>query len=151
MDIYTLLHKDHEAVKALFQKLEDTTEKAVKGREKLFETLKEELTVHAEAEEQFFYPKLLDTKDSRPIALEAQEEHNVVKALLAQLALEPKGSEEWTAKLAVLQENVEHHAMEEETELFPKAKKILSGEQARSIAIEVQQYKDSQLGMMPRG
>lgn len=143
MDIYSLLHKDHAKVKSIFQKLEETTARGVKARELLFLTLKAELTAHAEAEEKFLYPELVDPKASRPITLEAIEEHRVVKMLLAELESDPKDTEQWAAKLKVLQENVEHHVKEEENELFPKAKKILTADKSADIARSVQDFKDT--------
>ncbi len=141
MEVYALLKKDHSKVKGIFAELDGTTERAVKKRETLFADLKMELTLHAEAEEKFFYSRLEDPKESRAITLEALEEHNVVKTLLAELEVDPKGTEEWAAKLTVLKENVEHHVKEEEGELFKSAKKVLSAEDAEAIAEEIEAFK----------
>jgi hypothetical protein len=151
MDIYKLLHEDHIKVKSLFKELEDTTEKALKTRQHLFANLKMELTIHAEAEENFFYPRLEQPKATHDITLEAIEEHKVVKTLLAQLEKEDMGTEEWTAKLTVLRENVEHHVKEEEEELFKKAKTILSKEDAEAIAEEVEFYKEEHSELESQG
>jgi hemerythrin superfamily protein len=134
MDVYKLLKEDHQKVKTLFQELEDTTERALKTREHLFANLKMELTVHSEAEEKFFYPRIVEPEETHEIALEAIEEHGVVKTLLTELDTDAKNTEEWTAKLKVLRENVEHHVEEEEGELFKQARKVLSAEDAESIA-----------------
>ncbi|HKP95582.1 MAG TPA: hemerythrin domain-containing protein [Fibrobacteria bacterium] len=142
MDVYKLLHEDHIKVKSLFKELEDTTERAVKTREHLFANLKMELTLHAEAEERFFYPRLEPPKETHELTLEALEEHKVVKTLLAELDEDDKGTEEWAAKLTVLRENVEHHVKEEEEELFRKAKAVLSREDAESIGEEIEEYKE---------
>jgi hemerythrin superfamily protein len=142
MNVYTLLKKDHEKVKGIFKALGETTERAVKKRETLFAQLKSELTVHAEAEEALFYPRVLDPKETHEITLEALEEHKVVKTLLAELDADAKDTEEWAAKLKVLQENVEHHVEEEEDELFKKAQKVLSNEEAESIAEEIASFKE---------
>jgi hypothetical protein len=151
MEVYRLLHEDHLKVKSIFKELEDTTERAVKTREHLFANLKMELTLHAEAEEMFFYPRLEPAKETRDLPLEAIEEHKVVKSLLAELDNEEKGTEEWAAKLKVLQENVEHHVEEEEDELFKKAKKVLSAEDAESIAAEIEAYKEEHSELEERG
>lgn len=142
MNVYTLLKKDHEKVKSIFKALGETTERAVKKRETLFAQLKSELTIHAEAEEAVFYPRVLDPKETHEITLEALEEHKVVKTLLAELDSDAKDTEEWSAKLKVLQENVEHHVEEEEGELFKKAQKALSKEEAESIAEEITAFKE---------
>lgn len=150
MDVYKLLHEDHLKVKSLFKELEDTTERAVKTREHLFFALKTELSLHAEAEEKFFYPRLEPPKETHDITLEALEEHKVVKILLQQLDEEDKGTEEWAAKLTVLRENVEHHVKEEEEDLFKKAKKVLSQEDSESIAGEIEAYKEEHSALEER-
>ena len=142
MDVYALLKKDHAKVKELFSELEKTTERSVKKRETLFAELNTELTVHAEAEETLFYPRVFKPKPTHEITLEALEEHKVVKTLLAQLAADPKDTEEWAAKLKVLQENVEHHVEEEEGDLFKKAKTVLSKEEGDAIAEEIESFKE---------
>ena len=109
MDAFELLKTDHKRVAAIFEKLEPTTERALKTRQELFEKLNEELTVHAAIEEKFLYPVLKDEKDTHDIAFEAVEEHRIVKELLKELQALPPDSPEWTAKLTVLKENVEHH------------------------------------------
>jgi hemerythrin superfamily protein len=142
MDLYGLLHQDHEKVKSLFEALEKTTERAGRKREELFAKLNAELTLHSQAEEKCLYPRLKDEKETREITLEALEEHKVVKKLLKELDAMEKDSEEWAAKLKVLMENVEHHVEEEEKELFKQAKAVLSSEEAEEIAEEIDAYKE---------
>jgi iron-sulfur cluster repair protein YtfE (RIC family) len=141
MDAFKLLKQDHEKVAGIFEKLEPTTERALKTREELFAQLKGELTVHAEVEEQIFYPAIKDAEETHEITLEAFEEHNVVKTLLAELDAEPKDTEEWKAKLTVLKENVEHHVEEEEGEMFPKAKKVLDAELVEELGTRMEEAK----------
>jgi iron-sulfur cluster repair protein YtfE (RIC family) len=141
MNAFELLKQDHKMVSGIFEKLEPTTERAVKTRDELFTQLKQELDVHAQIEEQIFYPAIKEAEETHEITLEAIEEHNVVKQLLSELDAEPKDTEEWAAKLTVLQENVEHHVEEEETEMFPKAKKVLSDEQVEQLGTHMQEAK----------
>lgn len=142
MDFYKLLHEDHVKVKSLLKDLEDSTEKAEKTRERLIKEVEMELTVHSEAEEKFLYPRLQGIGETKELAFEAIEEHKVVKDLLEALVLEPKGTSEWTAKLAVFKENLEHHIQEEEGPLFSKCKKALSDEEAEEIGEEIAAYKE---------
>ena len=141
MDAFKLLKQDHEKVSGIFEKLEPTTERAVKTREELFTQLKQELDVHAQIEEQIFYPAIKDADETHEITLEAYEEHAVVKQLLAELDAESKETEEWGAKLTVLKENVEHHVEEEEGEMFSKAKKVLSSEQLEELGTRMEEAK----------
>lgn len=145
MDIYKLLHQDHETVKSIFNELEETTEKALKKREHLFHELNMELSIHALAEEKYLYPLLREADETHQMALEAVEEHKVVKRLLKELDSNDKGTEQWAAKLKVLKENVEHHVEEEEGELFKKAKRVISDDVAEKLAADVEAFKDAQI------
>jgi cell division FtsZ-interacting protein ZapD len=147
MNAFEVLKSDHQKVKGIFEQLEPTTERALKTREELFNKLKEELTVHATIEEQIFYPALKDAEPTREITLEAFEEHHVVKELLAELDAEPKDTEEWKAKLTVLQENVEHHVEEEEGEMFKSARKVLSAKQIEQLGDQLLAAKQRQKTM----
>ncbi len=145
MNAFTLLKADHKKVAGIFEKLEPTTDRAVKTREDLFAQLKKELDVHARIEETILYPALKDPDETHDITLEAYEEHAVVKQLLAELDEMSKDEEEWGAKLKVLQENVEHHVEEEEGEMFPKARKVLSEEEVEDLGERLEKAKEQQL------
>ena len=141
MDVFELLKADHEKVAGIMEKIDETTERGLKTREELFSQLKSELDLHAQLEEQIFYPALEEADETREITLEAYEEHNLVKQLLAELEAEPKDDEQWTAKFTVLKENVEHHVEEEEGEMFRKARKVLGKERAEEIGDRIQEAK----------
>ena len=143
MDIFALLVEDHEKAKTLFTAIKETSEKQVKERERLFAEFNLELSVHMEAEEKFFYSEILSDEKTHDKSMEAFEEHKVAKALLNELEADPKGTEQWTAKFKVLCENLEHHVKEEEEDIFPKARKLLSATEAQNIADEVLEYKET--------
>ena len=144
MNAFELLKEDHQKVSGIFEKLEPTTERALKTREELFAQLKNELDVHAYLEEQIFYPAIQEADETREITLEAFEEHRVVKRLLTELEAMPVDREEWGAKLKVLQENVEHHVEEEEGEMFSSARKVLSREQIEQLGAQMEEAKREQ-------
>ncbi|MDX6271558.1 MAG: hypothetical protein QOD28_2781 [Acidobacteriota bacterium] len=144
MDAITLLKTDHEKVSGIFEKLEETTERAEKTREELFTKLKQELDVHAHIEETIFYPVLKKAEETRDITMEGIQEHHVVKVLLGELDAMGVGSETWTAKLKVLKENVEHHVEEEEGDMFKKAREVLSKEQLEELGALMEQEKQQQ-------
>ena len=141
MNAFTLLKTDHETVAGILASIEETTERAVKGRDELFTRLKRELDLHAKIEEEIFYPALEDADETRDVTLEAYEEHRLVKQLLAELETEPKDTEEWTAKFTVLKENIEHHVEEEEGEMFKKARQVLSEEEIEALGNQLQEAK----------
>lgn len=145
MNPYELLKTDHEKTADLFERIE-----AASGKEKLaaFKKLKAELDVHTMVEETIFYPALKNAAETRDITLEAYEEHRVVKDLLAELAA-AKPSDKWDAKFMVLKENVEHHIDEEESDLFKKAKDVLSTEQAEALGDQMAAEKERQGAPVP--
>jgi hypothetical protein len=146
MNAFAILKSDHEKVAAILATIEETTERAIKGREELFARLRAELDLHATIEEQIFYPALEEAEETREITLEAYEEHRLVKQLLSELEAEPKDTEEWTAKFMVLKENIEHHVEEEEGEMFKKARQALSEEEIETLGDSLQQAKQQNKG-----
>ena|SRR2546422_6517314 len=82
MDAINLLKTDHRKVDKIFEDLE----KGDGNREKLFSDLATELTVHAEIEEQLFYPAVKDAEPTRDLVLESYEEHKQMKLVLSDLA-----------------------------------------------------------------
>ncbi|MDQ3172711.1 MAG: hemerythrin domain-containing protein [Acidobacteriota bacterium] len=144
MDAFKLLKSDHEKVAGILEKLEGTTERALKTREELFTQLKTELDIHAGIEEKIFYPVLEKAEESRDITLEAFEEHRLVKQLLGELEAEVKDDEKWTAKFTVLKEQIEHHVEEEEGEMFKKARKVLSKEEIEELGARMEKAKGEQ-------
>lgn len=141
MNAFTLLKTDHEKVAGILEKIDATTERAVKTREELFTQLKTELDIHAEIEESIFYPALEENEETREIALEAGEEHRIVKQLLAELETMAKDDEIWTARFTVLKENIEHHVEEEEGEMFTKARKALTKEEIETLGTRMESAK----------
>lgn len=150
MDVFKLLKSDHEKVAGIMDKIEGTTERALKTREELFTQLKTELDIHAEIEEKIFYPVLKKAEESRDITLEAFEEHRLVKQLLNELDAEAKDDEKWTAKFTVLKENVEHHVEEEEGEMFKKARKVLTKEEIEELGTRMEEAKSKQKAVAAR-
>lgn len=114
-----LLREDHKVVKGLFSDYEKAEARAKKHE--LFLEIRKELTIHATIEEEIFYPAMLEVDDEecQELLKEAHEEHKIVKTLLEELSAMDAGDEQFDAKVKVLGENVEHHAGEEEKEMFP--------------------------------
>ena len=114
----------------------------MKTREEAFGKLKEALDVHAHIEETILYPVLKKEAATRDITFEGVEEHHVVKSLLAELAGMAVDSEKWTAKVKVLQENVEHHVEEEETRMFKLAREVLTKEEIDDLGNRLEAEKN---------
>jgi hemerythrin-like domain-containing protein len=141
-DFFQLLENDHNEVKNILEKLQETSDGAVKTREKLFLQLKKEILPHMKAEEKAFYPSLKEEKESRLQSLEAIEEHHVAELVLNELEQLPKNEENWSAKLKVFKELVEHHIEEEEEEIFSLAEEVLDEERVDQIMDSFQKEKE---------
>ncbi|HEX3560677.1 MAG TPA: hemerythrin domain-containing protein [Pyrinomonadaceae bacterium] len=141
MNAFQLLKEDHKKVSGIFEQIEPTTERAEKTRTELFAQLKQELDIHARIEETIFYPSIKRAAETREIVLEGFEEHHVIKMLLGELEAMPVDTEQWTAKLKVLKENVEHHVEEEESEMFQKARDVLSEDDINRLGAQMEETK----------
>lgn len=148
MDAIELLKQDHRKVEEIFAEIE----KSKNGRDRLFTELATELTVHAEIEEQLFYPAVQNAKQTHDLVLESFEEHKQVKMVLADLEKTDKSTDTWLAGLKVLMEDVQHHVKEEETGLFPKVKdKVLSKEELEDLGRRMEEMKAERLSAANRG
>ena len=125
-DACDLLDADHKAVKKMFKEYEELTgsraRSAAQKKIDLAHQICQELTVHAQIEEEIFYPDVKLALKDKLLVPEATVEHAGVKGLLSELAgIEPNG-EMYDAKVKVLSEYVKHHVKEEQNEMFPKVK-----------------------------
>jgi hemerythrin superfamily protein len=124
VDALDLLIADHNRVRGLFHQFTEASSKDDEARMvELAGKMRTELEVHTTIEEELFYPAVrgLDKEIGETVA-EGLEEHHEVKGLLAELLLLGPDDPAWKAKWTVITENVEHHAGEEESELFPKVR-----------------------------
>src|ERR1700704_3239180 len=137
MDAIQLLKSDHKKVEKIFSDLENKTD----DRRALFPELDRELTVHAEIEEKIFYPAAKQAEPTRDLVLESIEEHKQIKMVLADLEQTDMRTAEGGADLKVLKEDVMHHVGEEENDLFPKVKTILSKEQLEDLGSRMEAMK----------
>jgi len=124
-DAIALLTADHAKVKKLFKAFADLKEDDGSSDDKsaLVAQICEELKVHAEIEEEIFYPAVRKAIEDDDLMDEALVEHSGAKDLIA--LLEDMSPEEdlYDARVTVLGEQIQHHVKEEEGDMFPKAKR----------------------------
>lgn len=128
MNAIDLLLEDHKRVKAILSQLSDSTERALKKRTELLNKLEMEITIHTRLEEEILYPvfKKAGDKEQAVMYHEAKEEHRTVDSLvLPDLKKTAPDSLEFSGRVKVVKELLEHHIEEEETEMFPQARKLL--------------------------
>jgi hemerythrin superfamily protein len=144
MDIGQFFQRDHARANSLFEKLSDTSEGAVKTRERLFGQLKTELEAHAAAVEEVLYPVLKrhpETKDLVP----AKREANDIDRTLRELDGMPKNDETFLKKLGEFKRVVERHLGEEEKKIGPALKKALREDEVDEIARKLSPEKRQEL------
>ena len=124
-DAVDLLDADHIAVKKLFsayRKLCDSDAPADDRRE-LAAQICRDLTVHAQIEEEIFYPEVREAIDGEALLDEAEVEHATAKDLIRQISEMSPDDDLYDARVTVLGEYIDHHVKEEREEIFVKARK----------------------------
>lgn len=119
-DAIALLEQDHREVEALYEQFEQAESSSEKSE--LAWKICLALTVHAEIEEEIFYPRARRNIDETELLDEAEVEHASAKQLIAEIEEMTPRDKLFDAKVKVLVEYVKHHVKEEETELFPKVR-----------------------------
>jgi hemerythrin superfamily protein len=137
MDAIEMLKGQHREVESLFKKFDALGENATKSKQSLFENIADALAMHATIEEKHFYPAV-KAKRTEDILLEALEEHLGIKRVIADLLKLDASKETFDAKVKVLKEQVEHHVEEEESDLFPKVRKVLDKAELTELASTMQ-------------
>lgn len=143
VDAISLLKQDHQKVRQLLKRLESN------GTEQLLDEIENELKVHTQIEEEIFYPAFKEALKSRKdehLYYEALEEHHVVDLVLPEIKTSTEGSAQFEAKAKVLKDIVEHHAEEEEKQMFPKARKAMGAARLRELGEELQDRKQQLMG-----
>lgn len=120
-DATAILKADHKLVSGLFEEFESTRSSAKK--QKLATRICNELTIHAQVEEEIFYPAVQKALKDDELIPEATVEHESLKWLISQIENLAPGEDMYEARVKVLGEYVKHHVKEEQNELFPMAKK----------------------------
>src|SRR3954469_17760658 len=138
-DVIKLLEQDHREVEDLFSKAESTSGAA---KQQVVSKIASELTLHAEVEESIVYPAMRDA-GLNDLVDEAEEEHQKVKDLVAQLELMNGSTVDVDPVLAELKGDVEHHVAEEESEAFPKFRSAVDQATLQNLADQVRDAKEA--------
>jgi hemerythrin superfamily protein len=144
-DAIALLKGDHEKVRTLLESLEKASGAR---RTKLLAQVEQELKVHTTIEEEIFYPAFREAakkKDDQVMVYEAVQEHHMVDVALPE-AKEGANAEDLKGKAKVVKDLVEHHADEEEKEMFPRARKVMTREELRDLGERMAARKKELMG-----
>lgn len=144
MNAIDLLKADHERVKAILAQLSESTSRGIKKRTDLLAKLEMEISIHTRLEEEILYPayKQAGGKEQAEMYYEAKEEHRTVDSLvLPDLKNTDPSTPEFAGRVKVVKELLEHHIEEEETEMFPQAKKLLGKATLESLGEQMEAMK----------
>jgi hypothetical protein len=133
VDLVELIKQEHGKTSTLFDKLAETSEGAVKTRERLFNDLKTGLEVHTKIVQDIVYPVLRRQEGARDLIPDLKE-RNELKRQLAELERTPKEDEAFLPKVKELKKLVEQHLRTEERQIFPAIKKAIGAEEAEELA-----------------
>src|SRR5437667_2547359 len=117
---FDVLEEDHREVEEWFDEYDKLKDSDKDRKADLAEKICLALKVHAQIEEEIFYPQAREATGDNDLIDEAVVEHATVKNLIAEIEAMEVGEELYDAKIRVLGEMVKQHIKEEEEELFPE-------------------------------
>lgn len=145
-DILHTLRTEHDALRALFEELNATTDRAKKKRADLLKKIEAALIPHAKWEEFHFYPafKSRADRDGLQTHAEAVIEHQAVElTVLPEVKASDVGSPRFAGAAKVLGELVDHHASEEEDTMFKLARKLFNARERAELDLHYEEWKAS--------
>jgi hypothetical protein len=138
MNLRTLMQAGPAKANELFAKLSETSDGAIKTREKLFAELKAELELHANLEEQHLFPVLRRHPETKELVADAIKDNKELRAKLAELDSLPKNDEAFPERLKELQKAFRQHARDEKRELLPAVQQALTEEQVQNVSEKIE-------------
>src|SRR4051812_38614047 len=130
-DVITLLVRQHQEIRALFDELETATGK---DRDTAFRALVRLLSVHETAEEELVHPAVRRTDGGETVVDARVAEEHRAKELLTTLDRIGPDAEGFDTLLVQLRDDVLAHAEHEEREEFPRLRAHCDAEELRSLA-----------------
>ncbi|XMO87359.1 hemerythrin domain-containing protein [Algibacter sp. AS12] len=144
MNIFEAIRKDHDTQRALLKRLIGTSGES-KERKQTFKALKNELEIHANAEERHFYKPLIGNDMMQEKARHGIAEHHEIDELIEKLEETDYDSSAWLKYAKDLKEKVEHHLEDEEHTFFQLAGKVFSETKKKSLAKDYTNYMNENL------
>ncbi|TAL65292.1 MAG: hemerythrin domain-containing protein [Legionella sp.] len=143
MNAIDFLIKEHNKFRTMFADINDPSHRE-ETRRRIFETIHDELIRHEEMEQTVWYPYLRAEANKR---LNDRVKHLISEEYSAKKLMDHlskiKNSDNWEQELLKLQKDVEHHASEEEEELFPQVQKIFEDSELEMIGKKMRAFKNT--------
>ncbi len=139
-DAIQLLKADHRQVEQWFGQFEKA--RSADRKRELAQNICKALTVHAQIEEEIFYPAFLEATQDTDMHHEAEVEHDGAKKLIAEIEGSGPEDDYYDARVTVLSEMIKHHVKEEEQRdgMFAKARK--SDMDLKELGLRLKERKD---------
>jgi hemerythrin superfamily protein len=147
MDAIALLQQQHREVEQLFEQIKAGAAEGELRRRVL--ALADALSAHASIEEDSFYPAA-KSEETEDLLRESVTEHLGVKRLLVDLLDMDVSDERFDATISVLEEQVKHHVKEEEGDLIPKVRRLLSAEALEELGAQMETDFEDLMASEPR-
>ena len=138
-DAVALLESDHASLRRLLRR---GSSAAVAKRTEVLSELKQLLQTHERMEEEVFYPALQENSATRQLVIDNYLEHQVVDEILGAIDQTDPADPAWTEQFAAMRANLEHHAGEEETDLFPVVRQAFTGGELRQLGRRMSEIKE---------
>ncbi len=153
IEIIRILDEDHDKILELFDEFDrirgNTDDETLQS---LIETTCTELIIHAQVEDEFFYPALIEANSGNPALEEALVEHGIARHLIAELEAMQPGDHSYEARFHVLGEYVRHHINEERSRVFSQLQSTQLD--AGTLAADIRHRRDelrSEFGLPDAG
>ncbi|MGY3266408.1 hemerythrin domain-containing protein [Lysobacter sp. HA35] len=147
--ILSTLKSEHDQLRALFDQVNATTDRAEKTRLELLQKIEAALVPHAKWEELVFYPALKSraSHEQKLLWAAAMQEHRAVEqSVLPDLkACEPT-SREFAGSAKVMGELLDHHAKEEERDIFAVMRELFTAQELAEMDEQYEEWKASGMG-----
>ena len=138
------LKADHVKMRALFDELLGTTERGEKARERLLAEIERESKIHAQVEEEVFYPAFKEAATDRPdrhLFYKATESHHAFDVVLAELMGVGADEEAFLAKAEVLGDLTLSHMTEEERDMFARARQLFTAQELARLGAKMDERR----------
>ncbi|MBA2655010.1 MAG: hemerythrin domain-containing protein [Gammaproteobacteria bacterium] len=146
MDAVAFLINEHNKVRKSFTDILEGSHRD-ETTAKMFNLLCDDLIRHETMEQEIWYPHLKRNEKLSEIITHLIAEEKSAKKTIKEFR-KIKDAKEWNKKFMKFKREVEHHAREEETKLFPKVKKILTENELLSLGKMMREYKRDYLQLM---
>jgi hemerythrin-like domain-containing protein len=142
MNIFDLLHDEHEDVLDIIDKMEDTKSQSTRKRDDLVARVKDGLLPHMYAEENYFYPLVSQEANARDVVNKAIDQHKQARKALSETESSTTDEAKWTKNVQMLRHLLEEHIDMEESDIFDMARDVISEDRADEMGDRFEEMEE---------